>query len=68
MSWEEYANTVTSLFNKLKEKGWSTYGGQNSDAMKLLNLYFTRREEKNEHDNRLPDSGRKPAEKTKKIH
>lgn len=41
MSWEEYANTVTSLFNKLKEKGWSTYGGQNSDAMKLLNLYFT---------------------------
>lgn len=20
---------------------WSTYGGQNSDAMKLLNLYFT---------------------------
>lgn len=41
MSWEEYANTVTSLFNKLKEKGWSTYGGQNSDAMKFLNLYFT---------------------------
>lgn len=41
MSCEEYANTVTSLFNKLKEKGWSTYGGQNSDAMKLLNLYFT---------------------------
>jgi hypothetical protein len=41
MNWEEYANTVTSLFNKLKEKGWSTYGGQNSDAMKLLNLYFT---------------------------
>lgn len=41
MSWEEYANTVTSLFNKLKEKGWSTYGGQNSDVMKLLNLYFT---------------------------
>lgn len=41
MSLEEYANTVTSLFNKLKEKGWSTYGGQNSDAMKLLNLYFT---------------------------
>ena len=41
MNWEEYANTVTSLFNKLKEKGWSTYGGQNSDVMKLLNLYFT---------------------------
>lgn len=41
MSWEEYANTVTLLFNKLKEKGWSTDGGQNSDAMKLLNLYFT---------------------------
>ena len=41
MNWEEYANTVTLLFNKLKEKGWSTYGGQNSDAMKLLNLYFT---------------------------
>lgn len=43
MSWEEYANTVTSLFNKLKEKGWSTYGGQNSDAMKFLKLYITQR-------------------------
>lgn len=41
MNWEDYANTVTSLFNKLKEKGWSTYGGQNSDVMKLLELYFT---------------------------
>ena len=45
MSWEEYANTfkerVDALADKLKEKGWSTYGGQNSDAMKLLNLYFT---------------------------
>lgn len=41
MNWEEYANTVTSLFNKLKEKGWATYGGKNSDAMELLNLYFT---------------------------
>lgn len=41
MNWEEYADTVTKLYNRLKEKGWSTAGGQNSEAMRLLNLYFT---------------------------
>lgn len=41
MNWEEYASTVTKLYNRLKEKGWSTAGGQNSDVMRLLNLYFT---------------------------
>ena len=41
MDWEEYANTVTKLFNKLKAAGWDTYGGQNSTVMQLIKLYFT---------------------------
>ena len=38
---DTFKERVDALADKLKEKGWSTYGGQNSDAMKLLNLYFT---------------------------
>lgn len=40
MNWEEYASTVVNLYNRLQEKGWSTDGGQNSEVMRLLNLYF----------------------------
>ena len=40
MTWQEYADTATSLYNKLLSKGWNS-SGSNSTAIRMVVLYFT---------------------------
>lgn len=50
MTWQEYADTATSLYNKLISKGWNS-SGSNSTALRMVVLYFTSSAYKNEPQN-----------------
>ena len=50
MTWQEYADTATSLYNKLISKGWNS-SGSNSEAFRMVVLYFNSGAYKNEPKN-----------------
>lgn len=47
MTWKEYADTCTNIYNELRKRGWDDHG-PNSIATQLTLLYFTSGAYKNE--------------------